>query len=92
MLHRDFPGSPVVKNLPCNAGDIGSIPGQGAKILHATEQLSLHAATTKPEPHTRESVRRKGRPRMTQPNPVCRNYDQKQPNAYINILKIKNAA
>ena len=51
MLHRDFPGSPVVKNLPCNAGDIGSIPGQGAKILHATEQLSLHAATTKPEPH-----------------------------------------
>ena len=26
---RDFPGGPVVKNPPCNAG---SIPGHGAKI------------------------------------------------------------
>ena len=34
----DFPGGPVVKNQPCNAGDMGSIPGQGTKILHATEQ------------------------------------------------------
>ena len=24
---RDFPGGPVVKNLPSNAGDAGSIPG-----------------------------------------------------------------
>ena len=24
---RDFPGAPVVKNLPCNAGDGGSSPG-----------------------------------------------------------------
>ena len=22
----DFPGGPTVKNLPCNAGDAGSIP------------------------------------------------------------------
>ena len=51
MLHRDFPGGPVVKNLPCNSGDIGSISGQGAKILHATEQQSLHAAITKPKCH-----------------------------------------
>ena len=29
------------KNLPCNAGHMGSIPGQKTKILHATEQLSL---------------------------------------------------
>ena len=34
-----FPGGPVVKNLPCNAGDVGSIPGQGTKIPHVTEQL-----------------------------------------------------
>ena len=27
---RDFPGGPVVKNPPCNAGDKGSIPGWGA--------------------------------------------------------------
>ena len=25
--HRDFPGGPVVKNLPANAGVMGSIPG-----------------------------------------------------------------
>ena len=25
----DFPGGPVVKNLPTNAGDTGSIPGWG---------------------------------------------------------------
>ena len=25
----DFPGVPVVKNPPANAGDMGSIPGQG---------------------------------------------------------------
>jgi len=31
-----------------NAGDLGSIPGQGTKILHASEQLGLRAATTEP--------------------------------------------
>ena len=25
----DFPGGSVVKNLPANAGDVGSIPGSG---------------------------------------------------------------
>ena len=37
----DFPGGPVVKNLACKAGDRGLIPGQGTKIPHAAEQLSL---------------------------------------------------
>ena len=37
----DFPGGPVVKNLPCNAKDAGLISGQGTKIPHAMEQLSL---------------------------------------------------
>ena len=32
----DFPGSPVLKTPPFNAGVGGSIPGQGAKISHAT--------------------------------------------------------
>ena len=31
----DSPGGPLVKNLPCNARDAGSIPGQGTKISHA---------------------------------------------------------
>ena len=45
---RDFPGGSVVENLPCNAGVMGLIPGQGTKIPHATEQLSLRAATIEP--------------------------------------------
>ena len=42
---RDFPGGTVVKNLPCNAGDMGSIPGWGAKVPHAEGKQSL--STTK---------------------------------------------
>ena len=38
----------MVKNPPSNAGDVGSIPGQGTKIPHATGQLSPHATTTEP--------------------------------------------
>ena len=38
----------MVKILPCNAGDAGSIPGLGAKMPHATEQLSPRAAATAP--------------------------------------------
>ena len=45
---RDFPAGPVVKNLPSNAGDASSIPGQGTKIPHAVGQLSLCAVTTEP--------------------------------------------
>ena len=32
----DFPGSPVVKTSPPNAGGAGLIPGWGAKIAHAS--------------------------------------------------------
>ena len=38
----DFSGGPVVKNP--RAGEIGSIPGWGPKILCATGQLSPRAA------------------------------------------------
>ena len=33
---RDFPGGTVVKNLPANAGDMGSIPGRGTKSPQVT--------------------------------------------------------
>ena len=33
---ENFPGSPVVKTSPSNAGGAGSIPGQEAKIPHAS--------------------------------------------------------
>ena len=38
------PGGSVVKNLPANAGDMGSIPG----VPHAAEQLSLCIITIEP--------------------------------------------
>ena len=34
---KGLPWSLRVKNLPCNAGDIGSIPDWGTKIQHAME-------------------------------------------------------
>ena len=39
--HLYIPGGPVVKNLPSNAGDTGSIPGLGTEIPYATGQLRL---------------------------------------------------
>ena len=61
----DFPGGSVAKNLPCNAGDEGLIPSQGAKIPHAMEQLSLCATTTELACH-RESVLHNERSHMPQ--------------------------
>ena len=45
VMSWDFPGGPVVKNLPSSAGDAGSIPGWGTKIPPAAGQLSPRAAT-----------------------------------------------
>ena len=36
IQNMDFPGCPVVKTMPSNAGGAGSIPGWGAKIQHAS--------------------------------------------------------
>ena len=35
MRKEDFPGGPVVKTLPSNAGGVGSIPGHAAKVPYA---------------------------------------------------------
>ena len=40
----------MVRSLPCNTGDAGSIPGQGTEIPHAEGQLSPWATTR--EAHT----------------------------------------
>ena len=47
FLFVDFPGGPVVKNLPANVGDHGFSPWSG-KISHAAGQLSLCATRTEP--------------------------------------------
>ena len=39
-INRNFPDGSVVKNLPCNAGDTGSVPGPRIKTPHALGQLS----------------------------------------------------
>ena len=39
-LRRDFPGGPVVKNLPSNGGDVDLISGLRTRISYATEKLS----------------------------------------------------
>ena len=64
---RYFPGSPVVKNPPSNAEDASAIPGRGAKILHATGQVSLcntiesaHAPKRPSVAKKREKKKRKG--------------------------------
>ena len=49
MTNKGFPGGPMVKNLPCNAGDSGLIPGGGTKIPHTLELLSLQATTRESE-------------------------------------------
>ena len=35
---RDFPSGPEVENPPCNAADLGLIPGRGTRILPALEK------------------------------------------------------
>ena len=49
-MKKGFPGGPVVKNPPCNAEDIGSIPGATVKPMHH-KQLSLWATATEPTSH-----------------------------------------
>ena len=59
----DFPGGPVVRNPPSNAGDEGLIPGGGSKIPHAAGQLSPRTATReKPTRRGEESARHGGDP------------------------------
>ena len=52
----DFPGGPVIKNLPLNAGDVGSIPSWGTKIPCAVEQLSPRTVTMSPHATSRVHV------------------------------------
>ena len=42
MHWRDFPGSPVVKNLPANAGDMGLIPDPGRSYMTVSNKPMYH--------------------------------------------------
>ena len=70
MYAGDFPGGPVVKNLPCNAGDAGLSSGQGTKIPQTVEQVSHKHATARESLHCREgSHMTQGRSFMLQLRP-----------------------
>ena len=79
---RDFPGGPVVRNLPCNAGDAGSIPGRGTNTQHAAGQLSSHTTTTESTCPS-QSLCAKAK------DPTRRNKDLKQPDKYF-LKRITN--
>ena len=48
VIGEHFPSGPGVKNLPFDAGNVGSILGQGTKNSQAKGKLSLHASRKKP--------------------------------------------
>ena len=49
----DFPGGPMVRNLPASAGDTGSIPGQGGHTYHEAALTMYHNYWS---PHSRAWV------------------------------------
>ena len=49
----DFPGGPVVENLPANAGDMGLIPGLGR--FHVLQSHEARPCATTAEAHSPQS-------------------------------------
>ena len=58
----DFPGGPVVKNLPASAGNMGSIPGLGSCHMPRSNKASVRQLLS---PRALEPVRKKRSPRIT---------------------------
>ena len=63
---RDFPGGPVVKTSPSNAGGAGSIPGWGAKVPYASwtknqniKQKQYCNKDLKNDPHQKKIFKKK---------------------------------
>ena len=55
LFPRDFLGGPVVKNLPCSAGDEGLIPGVGRpRVLSTPEPVSSRAGAPQLRAHGKE--------------------------------------
>ena len=65
----------MVKNPPSNAGDKGSIPGQGTKFPHAAGQLGQRATTTEPTCPGARTPQLERSPRAATKDPACRNED-----------------
>ena len=80
------PDGPVVKNLPCNAGDLGLILGWGNKITHARATKPTFQS---PRAIIRESVRQKGRSGMSKEDPASCKKDLRQPNTYVTKISYR---
>ena len=81
-----FPDGPVVKNLACNAGNLGLILGWGTKIAHARATKPKFQS---PRTITRQSICQKGRCGMSKEDPASCNKDLRQPNTYITKISYK---
>jgi len=64
MFSRDFPGGPVVKNLPYSAGDTGSIPGLGRSHM----QLSPCTLQLLKPTHSRAYALQQEKPLQREPH------------------------
>ena len=62
--HMDFSAGPVGKNLPANAGDMGSMPGPGR---------SMCCGAAKPKRHSKRSPLEKAQLQQQRPSPA-KNY------------------
>jgi len=52
LFSEDFRGSPVVKNLPVNAGDTGSIPHTAGQLSPSTTMKACEEKSLCQEAHT----------------------------------------
>ena len=53
---RGLPWWFSAKNLPCNAGDLGSVPGWETKIPHAMEQQAPKSQLESPRAIRKEKI------------------------------------
>jgi len=72
----------VVKNLSCNAEDMGSVPDGGTEILHAMGQISLCTTTGESVHHSERFYVMQPRSHMPQvrPNIAKQRNNFKKPN------------
>ena len=69
MCPKDLGGGPVVKASFSNAGGEGSIPGQGAKIPHASWSKNQNMKKKKKSNIITNSIKKFFRKKIVCPNP-----------------------
>ena len=85
----------MVKNLPCDAGDTGSVPGPGRSHMPRSNEASMPQLLC---PHSRACALKREKPHTTtrewtpltttREKSMHSNEDRVQPNKYIMFLKL----